>query len=43
MMSTATDTVLVNGDFEAEMTFSFVIDDGGVQAIELVSVVGRPG
>lgn len=36
------DAVLVNGEFVAEMTFSFVIDDGGVQAIELVSVVRRP-
>lgn len=36
------DTVLVNGEFEGEMRFSFVIDGGGVQAIELTSFVGRP-
>ena len=36
------DKVLVSGQFEAEMTFSFVIDDGGVQSIELISVMGRP-
>jgi hypothetical protein len=36
------DTALVSGEFEAEMRFSFVIDGGGVQAIELVSVAARP-
>jgi hypothetical protein len=36
------DTALVSGDFEAEMRFSFVIDGGGVQAIELLSVAARP-
>ncbi len=36
------DTVLVNDEFVAEMTFSFVIDAGGVQALELLSLVERP-
>jgi len=36
------DTALISGEFEAEMRFSFVIDGGGVQAIELISVAARP-